>query len=77
MKTAVTIPDDMFQEAEELAAALDLSLEEFYIAAVTEFISEHRDQRITERLNRVYEKNDSSLDDVIKKMQAVSLPDEW
>ncbi|MEW6207634.1 MAG: hypothetical protein AB1631_04655 [Acidobacteriota bacterium] len=78
MKTAVTIPDDVFQEAQELAATLGLSLEELYTAAVAQFISEHSSQRITERLNQVYEKNDSSLDDVIKRMQAVSLPvEQW
>jgi hypothetical protein len=78
VKTAVTIPDEVFQEAEGLAAALGISIEELYIAALTQFISEHNDQRITERLNQVYEKNDSSTDEVIKRMQAASLPvEQW
>jgi predicted nucleic acid-binding protein len=78
MKTAVTIPDDVFQEAQELAAALGLSLNDLYIAAIAQVINEHSDQSITERLNQVYEKNDSSLEDVIERMQAVSLPvEQW
>lgn len=52
METVVTIPDDVFRKAEELAAALGLSRSEVYAAALAEFIRER--QRITERLNEVY-----------------------
>lgn len=75
METAVTIPDSLFRQAEEMAAALGISRSDLYAAALAEFI---RDQRITQRLNQVYENNDSDLDAVIKQLQAVSLPaEQW
>jgi hypothetical protein len=73
METAVVIPDDLFRQAEELAAALGLSRSDLYAAALVEFI---RDQRVTQRLNQIYENNDSGLDAVVKQLQAVSLPTE-
>jgi DNA-binding transcriptional MocR family regulator len=73
METAVTIPDSLFRQAEELAAALGISRNDLYAAALAEFI---RDRRVTERLNEVYENNDSNLDAVIERLQEVSLPAE-
>jgi metal-responsive CopG/Arc/MetJ family transcriptional regulator len=73
METAVTIPDSLFRQAEEMAAALGISRSDLYAAALAEFI---RDRRVTERLNEVYENNDSDLDTVIERLQAVSLPAE-
>jgi len=73
METAVTIPDDLFRQAEEMAAALGISRNDLYAAALAEFV---RDRQVTERLNKVYEKNDSDLDAVIERLQAVSLPAE-
>jgi len=54
-----------------MAAALGISRNDLYAAALAEFI---RDRQVTERLNKVYEKNDSDLDAVVKRLQAVSLP---
>jgi hypothetical protein len=78
METVVTIPDDVFRKAEDLAAALGLSRSEIYAAALAEFIRERRDLYITERLNEVYVKDDSDLDPVIQQMQTASLPvEQW
>lgn len=78
METVVTIPDEVFRKAEDLADALGLSRSEVYTAALAEFIRERRDLRITERLNEVYAKDDSDLDPVIRQLQAVSLPvEQW
>ncbi|MCI0486398.1 MAG: hypothetical protein L0229_07340 [Blastocatellia bacterium] len=78
METAVTIPDEVFRQAEELAAALGLSRSDLYAAALAEFIRERREERITERLNEVYAEADSSLDPVLDKLQAISLPvEQW
>ncbi len=69
----MVIPDDLFRQAEELAAALGISRSDLYAAAIAQFI---RDRRVTERLNQVYENNDSELDAVVRQLQAVSLPTE-
>lgn|GEM_PF-248344 len=78
METVVTIPDDVFKQAEDLAAALGLSRNEVYAAALAEFIRERRDLRITERLNEVYMQENSDLDPTTRQLQAASLPvEQW
>lgn len=74
MEIAITIPDEVFRRAEEVAAALGLSRSELYAAALTEFIREQCDARLTERLNQVYAATDSSLDLDLQQLPAASLP---
>lgn len=47
MKTAVSIPDDVFQDAERLAQRLQTSRSQLYARAVAEFIARHDDERVT------------------------------
>ena len=74
METVVTIPDEVFRKAEELATALGLSRSEVYSAALTEFIRERREQRITEGLDEVYAQEGSTLDPALRMLQAASVP---
>jgi predicted transcriptional regulator len=53
MKTAVSIPDDVFAEAELLAKALKTSRSEIYSRALAEFVGRHAPDRVTEALNDV------------------------
>lgn len=76
METAVTIPDEIFRKAEEMAATLGVARNDLYAAAIAQFIRERRDETVTERLNQVYGDNESGLDEVVKRLQAVSLPEE-
>tara|TARA_B100001939_G_C16711230_1_gene517119 strand:+ start:106 stop:354 length:249 start_codon:yes stop_codon:yes gene_type:complete len=62
MKTAVSIPDELFEEAEKTAQKLGLPRSQFYARALEEFISMHDKQKITARLNKVYS-SDSAPDD--------------
>ena len=54
MKTAISLPDALFQSAEALAHRLGVSRSELFANAVAEFIAQHDDTRLTERLNAVY-----------------------
>ena len=53
MKTAVSVPDEIFSQAEQLAAHLDMSRSELYSRAVSEYVCRHSPDTITEALNRV------------------------
>jgi metal-responsive CopG/Arc/MetJ family transcriptional regulator len=53
MKIAVSIPDDVFAEAESLAQRLDTTRSELYSRALTEFVGHHAPERVTEQMNRV------------------------
>ena len=53
MKVAVSIPDDVFAEADALAKRLKRSRSEIYSRALGEFIGTHAPDRVTERMNDV------------------------
>lgn len=78
MKTAISIPDPLFQAGERAAERLGLSRSELYATALAAYLHEHRHQDITARLNAVYAEEASTLDPVIAHIQALSLPkDDW
>ena len=47
MKTAVSIPDDVFADAERLALRLQTSRSQLYARALAEFVARHDDDRVT------------------------------
>lgn len=47
MKTAVSIPDDVFEDAERLATRLGTSRSQLYARALAEFVARHDDDRVT------------------------------
>lgn len=57
MKTAVSIPDDVFAGAERLARRLGTSRSRLYARALEEFIARHTADEVTARL-------DATLEDV-------------
>ncbi len=53
MKTAVSVPDDLFEAVEELARRSRRKRSEVYTAALREYVARHAPDEITESLNRV------------------------
>ena len=54
MKTAVSIPDDLYDEAEELAKGLHVSRSALYARALARLVHDADSQRVTAALNEVY-----------------------
>jgi metal-responsive CopG/Arc/MetJ family transcriptional regulator len=78
MKAAVSLPDSLFEAAEELANRLGISRSELFAAALEAYLRGYRQAGVTEKLNEVYGQEESSLDPVISAIQSVSLSrDEW
>ena len=81
MKTAISIPDALFESAERLADRLGISRSEFYQRAVARFVQEHSDDSITKALNEVYgdDQGDGLLDPALEALQFASVKpgDEW
>ena len=63
MKTAISIPDDVFADAERLARTLNESRSRLYSRAVKEFVARHSPDRITSALDEVCSGVDRSNDD--------------
>ena len=53
MKTAVSIPDDIFKRAELLASQERRSRSDVYAAALDEYLARHAREEITDTMNRV------------------------
>ncbi len=70
------MPDDVFRTAERFARERKLSRSALFTRAVEEFLVHHRQEGVTERLDRVYANEDSSLDPVLGQLQFASLPKE-
>jgi len=70
MKTAVSLPDDLFASADALARRLGMSRSGLIAAALAEFIAKHRASKVSERLDAVYGEEDSRLDRATRAAQA-------
>ena len=53
MKVAVSSPDDVFEEADELATRLKTSRSDVYARALAEFVGNHAPDRVTEAMDAV------------------------
>lgn len=76
MKTAISIPEPIFQAAEEMAHSLGISRSELFSTAMAEYLENYKYQNVTDSLNEVYKLNDSALDDELTKMQFNSIQEE-
>ena len=53
MKTAVSIPDAVFEKADRLARRTKRSRSELFSAALSEYVARHAPDEVTEAMNRV------------------------
>ena len=76
MKTAVSIPDPLFESADRVAKHLRISRSELYARALGEFLQEHDPDRITQALDVLYAEEPDELDDALLEMQHHALGNE-
>ena len=62
MKTAISLPDSLYIEAEKVANTLGIPRSQLFAKALQEFIDHHKRENITEKLNRVYSKEKNRSD---------------
>jgi len=53
MKTAISVPDDVFEKAERLARRMRKSRSQLYSHALDEYVARHAPDRVTEAMDRV------------------------
>ena len=62
MKTEISIPNPIFKAAEQLAAALGMSLSEFYVAALAAYVAAYQNGDVTKRLDEIYATEQSAME---------------
>ena len=78
MKTAVSIPDPLFDAAEKVAGRLRISRSRLYAEAIAKFLKSHPRKGIREALDSVYAAEDSGLDPLLTALQSKSLSrEDW
>jgi hypothetical protein len=76
MKTAVSMPDDLFRKAEAEARRLRVSRSQLYARAIEEFLKAQQGSSVTERLNDVYSRIPAKVDPALERAQRKSLQKE-
>src|ERR1044072_3435741 len=78
MKTAISLPDDVFEAADELAAKLGVSRSQLYARAVAQFVAQQSEDDVTARLNAIYGESGAVLDPELQDLQSYSVAgDPW
>ena len=76
MKTAVSVPDDLFRKAEAAARRLRVSRSRLYAIAISEFLERQKSNTVTARLNEVYARQTAKADPAFYRAQLRSLDKE-
>lgn len=65
MKTAVSIPDDIFEKVERLARRAKRSRSEVFSAALREYVARHNPDEVTDAINRVCDRVGDQRDEFV------------
>ena len=78
MKAAVSIPDDVFEEADRLARELKTSRSQLYSRALREFLARHAPDQVTEAMDRVCDELGRTSDEFRRRAARTVLENtEW
>jgi metal-responsive CopG/Arc/MetJ family transcriptional regulator len=76
VKTAVSLPDELFLETDALARRRGVPRSHVIRDALVAYLRDQRGEEITRALNEVYSREPSELDPVWLTAQAMAMPDE-
>jgi metal-responsive CopG/Arc/MetJ family transcriptional regulator len=78
MKTAISIPEAVYQAGERLANRLKLSRSRLYALALADYIERHADDTITQRLNAAFAAHPTVADPFVREAAHRTLErNEW
>jgi metal-responsive CopG/Arc/MetJ family transcriptional regulator len=63
MKTAVSIPDEVFRDAERLARRAKKSRSQLFSDALREYVARHAPEEVTEAMDRVVDEVGDTTDE--------------
>jgi metal-responsive CopG/Arc/MetJ family transcriptional regulator len=78
MKTAISLPDEVFEQAEKAAKRLKLSRSELYSRALSEYLARHTDSEVTAAINAAISEAGQPSDSAISSHnRRLFLESEW
>ncbi len=78
MKTAISLPDEVFENAERLASRLKVSRSELYARALQDYVRRHAPDAVTEAYDQVCGELESQTDSFSRRAaQATFKRAEW
>lgn len=78
MKTAISIPDNLFRKADYYAKCHGFSRSELFAKAIEQYLKTHPSDHITKQLNEVYSSKQAILNEMLSTMQFSSIEkEEW
>lgn len=78
MKTAISVPDEVFERAERLAGRLEKSRSQLYSEAMAEFLARHEEDEVTEAMNAVVDEIGAEVDPFVRAASSRTLArSEW
>lgn len=81
MKTAISLPDSLFERAERVAKQLQVNRSQLFARALEDYLDRNDPEAITAAFNAVYATEPSDLDPVLWQMQLLTMAedgdDEW
>ena len=70
MKTAISLPDTLYEDAEKTAKSMGIPRSQLFAKALEEFINHHKRESITEKYNEIYSQINSKE---ISKIESVNI----
>jgi metal-responsive CopG/Arc/MetJ family transcriptional regulator len=70
MRTAVSLPDDLFRAAERHARQTGRSRSQLYADALTDYLARHAPEEVTERMDQVLDELGSTASDPLVRCAA-------
>jgi metal-responsive CopG/Arc/MetJ family transcriptional regulator len=82
MKTAISLPDTLFEKAEKTAHYMGIKRSRLFVIALEDYIARHNGEMITKKLNDVYEKINQyeftrDLDVGLESLRNLTKDDTW
>jgi len=76
MKVAISVPDPVFAQAEQLARQLKKSRSQLYSEAIADYVGARDASAVTQKLDAVYGVEKARVDSALERAQFQSLSNE-
>ena len=80
MKTAVSLPERLYKDAEKAAKSMGIPRSQLFAKALEEYISHHKRDKVTEKLNEIYKKSniESNIEETgLESIRDLTKNDAW